>query len=511
MTTGVSITRDREIAMWDPRDLSKPLKRQRLDSSTSAIIPVYDIDTNLLFLCSKGDATIRIFENPSGSPALHSILSQNTGDPAMGVGMVPKRACDLMKCEVVRLLKLTTSHIQPLRVMVPRKDQRHFQDDLYPNTSSEEPALSCADYFRGMDAPPSKVQVTPGHGPLFKNIGNADQAQAKSIFEKAEDLAKSNVEENPVTSQPQPQPQPASSSSASEAAKYSGETEEMVRLLAGLGMDINWRDPIAVRLAKEMLEEQKHEDAKREARVSSLSKTFGAVKKLKYVNGKVAKKDETYYNLTPEVNLSPTSALITASSTKFAIPWKGGGGPFYVSSLASLGKAEPSQAYTFNGHKSHVNDLQFHPFDESLIVSAGDDGRLLLWKVDGELSRNMVESDAIGTFTGTENHVARVNQDPPHPNPFALSPSKLLLRVLPGHSRSIRTIEFNPVANNVLLSTSMDGVVKLWDVEKSKEFFSIDDQALHSDLIVNSSFSHDGLFPPPPTTPQVDFVMFLNE
>jgi hypothetical protein len=31
VTTGVSLTRDREVALWDQRDLSKPLKRLKLD------------------------------------------------------------------------------------------------------------------------------------------------------------------------------------------------------------------------------------------------------------------------------------------------------------------------------------------------------------------------------------------------------------------------------------------------------------------------------------------------
>jgi len=110
--------------------------------------------------------------------------------------------------------------------------------------------------------------------------------------------------------------------------------------------------------------------------------------------------DDTYFNLTPEVNASPTSALIAANSSMFAVPWKGGGGPFYVSSLKNTGKAEPSQAYTVNGHKSQVNDLQFHPFDESLLVSAGDDGRLLMWKLNNAPDRNMVESDAFASFKG---------------------------------------------------------------------------------------------------------------
>ena len=39
---------------------------------------------------------------------------------------------------------------------VPRKSEL-FQDDLYPDTASDEPALSAEDWFEGKNAPPLKV------------------------------------------------------------------------------------------------------------------------------------------------------------------------------------------------------------------------------------------------------------------------------------------------------------------------------------------------------------------
>lgn len=45
--------REREFAIWDSRDLAKPLKRETLDSSTGVVTPVFDNDTKILFLAGK--------------------------------------------------------------------------------------------------------------------------------------------------------------------------------------------------------------------------------------------------------------------------------------------------------------------------------------------------------------------------------------------------------------------------------------------------------------------------
>lgn len=47
----------------------------------------------------------------------HCLVDSST----RGVAMVPKRALDVMSCEVMRLLQLTDSCIVPVSYQVPRK------------------------------------------------------------------------------------------------------------------------------------------------------------------------------------------------------------------------------------------------------------------------------------------------------------------------------------------------------------------------------------------------------
>lgn len=59
-----------------------------------------------------------------------------------------------------------------------------------------------------------------------------------------------------------------------------------------------------------------------------------------------------------------------------------------------------------------------------------------------------------------------------------------------GHSRGIRTLDFHPVADNVLVSSAVDLTLKLWDIEAQKESQSIHDK--FEDQVLNLSFNYDG-------------------
>ena len=41
---------------------------------------------------------------------------------------------------------------------------------------------------------------------------------------------------------------------------------------------------------------------------------------------------------------------------------------------------------------------------------------------------------------------------------------------LSGHQKKVGSVQFNPIANNVLVSSSTDLSVKIWDVERGHEF-----------------------------------------
>ncbi len=61
---------------------------------------------------------------------------------------------------------------------------------------------------------------------------------------------------------------------------------------------------------------------------------------------------------------------------------------------------------------------------------------------------------------------------------------------LSGHKRKIETFQFNPVAENVLASGSMDKTLKIWDVQVGKEQLSLD--TIHGDAVSCVAWNRNG-------------------
>ena len=53
LTTGFSNMQEREMKLWDYRQLNQPLTRVRVDTGTGVLMPFYDADTDLLFIGGK--------------------------------------------------------------------------------------------------------------------------------------------------------------------------------------------------------------------------------------------------------------------------------------------------------------------------------------------------------------------------------------------------------------------------------------------------------------------------
>jgi coronin-1B/1C/6 len=58
---------------------------------------------------------------------------------AQGYGFYPKRCCDISKCELARAIRITANTCEFISFIAPRKGES-FQEDLYPECQSEEPA-----------------------------------------------------------------------------------------------------------------------------------------------------------------------------------------------------------------------------------------------------------------------------------------------------------------------------------------------------------------------------------
>ncbi|XP_037546577.1 coronin-2A [Nematolebias whitei] len=163
LTAGTSRYNDRQIALWDQDDLSEPLLQENLDGSSGVLFPFYDPDTHMLYLAGKGDGNIRYYEISSEKPFIHFLTEYRSHSPQKGMGVMPKRGLDVSSCEVFRFYKLVTtkSLIEPLSMIVPRRSES-YQEDLYPMTASNRPALSAEEWLSGVSKGPLLMSLRPG-------------------------------------------------------------------------------------------------------------------------------------------------------------------------------------------------------------------------------------------------------------------------------------------------------------------------------------------------------------
>jgi hypothetical protein len=160
-SAGFSKTSEREYCVWDPKKMSEPLNRATIDSASGLTMPFYDNDTGVLFLAGKGDGNIRYYEIVDEAPYIHYLTEFKSANPTRGIAMLPKRGVNVSECEIVRLLKVSTTAAEPVAFQVPRKADV-FQDDLYPDCYAGEPSQTAADFFANKNTKPKLVSLKNG-------------------------------------------------------------------------------------------------------------------------------------------------------------------------------------------------------------------------------------------------------------------------------------------------------------------------------------------------------------
>jgi coronin-1B/1C/6 len=123
-----------------------------------------------------------------------------------------------------------------------------------------------------------------------------------------------------------------------------------------------------------------------------------------------------------------------------------GGGAFSILPLPSPFKAPHSLPYRLpdviplaRGHTAAVLDTTWSPFDDSVVVSGGEDGNILVWKVEAS------------SFEGWgSEHWVPIDFDP--------------VARINGSARKVGQVQFHPTASHVIAAASGDHAVKLWDL-----------------------------------------------
>lgn len=185
------------------------------------------------------------------------------------------------------------------------------------------------------------------------------------------------------------------------------------------------------------------------------SRSFVRASKYRHVFGTVAKKEDCYDEL--KVTRTAWDSNYCAGNPLYlAVLWEsGGGGSFIVLPWKQSGKID-AKTPLISGHKNAVLDIDFNPFNDSLIASVSEDCTGKIWGIpEGGLTSTMTEP----------------------------------LQTLNGHKRKVGTVKFSPTANNILATTSTDFSVKIWDIEKGKDVLRLSTIAIAPSLPIPFSLN----------------------
>ena len=115
-----------------------------------------------------------------------------------------------------------------------------------------------------------------------------------------------------------------------------------------------------------------------------------------------------------------------------------------VGRLDRPGRFEMGACPQVSGHAGGVLDMDWNPFDDSMMATASEDTRIKIWSIPDEWE----PTDEKGM-----------------PKPGA--ELKESVADLEGHRKKVTLLRYHPTAGNTLLSTAADYTVKVWDVESA--------------------------------------------
>ncbi|KAI8329747.1 hypothetical protein BC941DRAFT_442318 [Chlamydoabsidia padenii] len=405
-TVGMNKMRSRQYGIWDTRDLSKPYLMQSLDTSTGTLLPLYDDDTETMYLVSRGDATIRSLQlsNVSTNPTVSDNMICGTNTSLLGATLLPKTKLDVMHTEISRLLTVTNNSVIPVSYNVPRKQYIDFHSDLFPDTKGSVPALSSTDWFAGKTCQVATVSLDP-----FK----------KQIPQPCPDKGITNNK----GSQQQPS-SPASAATTNE--KQHLETKSTKPALPQEGsLDQEQGNATSVSAPTPVTSTTPSPSPINQSPSSSTPTTFTMKKTLpkygtvnpsiyKYITNKTYHPSTHYEDLKGlNFNKSGTTELIQANAKYIATPLDGPGGRIgIISTCSSTGaRLPPRLPCIVTG--ADVTYFQFDPFNPHVLATVSDDNKIRLFSIpeDG-LTDDL--SEAIVTLQ--DSHMDKVNLLAFHPN-----------------------------------------------------------------------------------------------
>jgi len=152
-----------------------------------------------------------------------------------------------------------------------------------------------------------------------------------------------------------------------------------------------------------------------------------------------------------------SNSIVKVNTESFAVPWTGTGGLLSVIPLSLTGRLPTSVTCFEIG--SQLLDFDAHPFHPKLFATGGEDAHVKVWRVPE------------GGLMSQKKNVTACEVD------------------MIGHTRKITTVNFHPTADNILLTSGADLVVRVWDITKGEETHVLSG---HNELVAGLSVGYQG-------------------
>uniref|UniRef100_A0A672TVI1 Coronin n=1 Tax=Strigops habroptila TaxID=2489341 RepID=A0A672TVI1_STRHB len=188
----------------------------------------------------------------------------------------------------------------------------------------------------------------------------------------------------------------------------------------------------------------------------SLQSILGPSSRFRHAQGRVLHRDMHLTNLRGLSLTTPGECDgFCANHQRVALPLLSAGGQIAILELSKPGRL-PDGAIPTIQNSVAVADLSWDPFDPQRLAVAGEDAKIRLWRIpEGGLQETLQEPEA----------------------------------VLQGHTEKIYSIRFHPVASDLLVSSSYDMTVRIWELSTGREALCLQG---HTDQIFSLAWSPDG-------------------
>ncbi|KAM6352694.1 coronin-7-like isoform 2-T2 [Alca torda] len=360
-------------------------------------------------------------------PACPTVTQCRTDGSTRGLATVPRLALDVMACEVLRILQLTDTALVPVSYLVPRKSTQDFHEDLFPDCAGPLPATGAQAWWAGDSQQVRRVSLHPARRPTETF---SSPVIACTQLQGA-DTGPTNTNTGPTDTDADQSEGSGYSSPSSLASPSSAATS----LSASTGPSSGFVSSPSQK---------------------SLQSILGPSSRFRHAQGRVLHRDTHLTNLRGLSLTTPGECDgFCTNHQRVALPLLSAGGQIAILELSKPGRL-PDVAMPSIQNGVAVSDLSWDPFDPRRLAVAGEDAKIRLWRIpEGGLRETLCEPEA----------------------------------VLQGHTEKIYSIRFHPVASDLLVSSSYDMTVRIWELSAGQEVLCLRG---HTDQIFSLAWSPDG-------------------